>query len=126
MVLVVDDDADVRHTIAELLTNAGYDALTAVDGAEALERLRSASAQLIILDLMMPRMDGIEFRLRQRQDPTLAAIPTVLITAHEPPRDGVIPLEPAACVRKPFDVGTLLAVVRRFVGDQPATGRRTH
>jgi signal transduction histidine kinase len=126
VVLVVDDDADIRQTIAETLTNAGYETLTAVDGAEALERLRSASAQLIILDLMMPRMDGIEFRLRQREDPALAAIPTVLVTAFDPPRDGLIPLEPAACVRKPVDIDALLDLVRRFVDGQSEDVAQTH
>lgn len=84
-----------------------------------------APAQLIILDLM-PRMEGIEFRLRQREDPSLAAIPTVLVTAVDPLRVQAVQLERAACVRKPLDTRDLLALVRRLVGERAEPSERTH
>ncbi len=118
LVLVVDDDPDIREALAETLTGLGYRVVCAGDGLEALERLRSHGAELIILDLMMPRMDGIEFRMRQREDPTLAQIPTVVITAFDPLQERIVPLEPQACIRKPLHVGELVSVIRRLVRPQ--------
>jgi signal transduction histidine kinase len=121
IVLIVDDDPDIRHTLSEALTDAGYRVGTAGDGAEALDLLRSHSPELIILDLMMPRMDGIEFRARQLDDPRLARIPTLVITAFDPLRERIVPMEPDACIRKPVQVGELLGLVRRMVEERGAS-----
>src|SRR5262249_39532313 len=81
-VLIVDDDDDLRAAIAEVLVEDGYDVGHAGNGAEALNYLHTQPRpDLILLDLMMPVMDGREFRCEQRRDPRLADIPVVVLTA---------------------------------------------
>jgi CheY-like chemotaxis protein len=112
-VLVVDDDQELRDILGVLLTNEGYDMLGCVDGVDALQRLKSgARPALILLDLMMPRMDGRRFRELQRQEPALAAIPTVLMTASRNV-DG-IPAD--AVIFKPLEFDQLLDIVRHHCG----------
>src|SRR6476661_1385409 len=87
LVLVVEDDDDTRDSLQELLGNEGYAVLAAANGAAALSLLRAAPrartppCDLVILDLMMPVMNGWDFRARQRADPTLAGIPVLLMSA---------------------------------------------
>jgi signal transduction histidine kinase/CheY-like chemotaxis protein len=119
-VLLVDDDIAIRMTLSEALAAAGYHVLTAADGVEALERLRVAPAELVILDLMMPRMDGVEFRAQQRRDPSLARIPTVVITAFDRLQEKIGELAPEACLKKPLRMDELLEVVRGLVDPSPA------
>jgi CheY-like chemotaxis protein len=80
--LVVDDDPDIRDALVELLEDEGYRAVSASNGQEALVYLGSREAPcVILLDLMMPVMDGWEFRRRQQNDPRWSQIPVVVITA---------------------------------------------
>ena len=81
--MVVDDDHDIRESFASLLTDAGMEVTVAQNGREALAVLRSSDPPpcLIFLDLMMPVMDGFEFRQEQCRDPGLATIPVIVITA---------------------------------------------
>jgi CheY-like chemotaxis protein len=84
MVLVVDDDEAIRESLSELLGDEGYRVQTAANGAEALSLLRPPSQLrpcVILLDLMMPIMNGQEFYAEQQRDPTLATIPIVVISA---------------------------------------------
>jgi CheY-like chemotaxis protein len=82
-VLLVEDHADLREAMAELLEASDYTVVTAADGDEALGRLRGGIAPcLIVLDLDMPRKDGREFRSEQTHDATLAPIPTIICSAH--------------------------------------------
>jgi CheY-like chemotaxis protein len=83
-VLVVEDDPDIRATLCEALTDHGYSAVGVSNGAEALEYLRGDHERpcLILLDLMMPVMDGQTFRAEQRADPDLAAIPVIVVSAY--------------------------------------------
>jgi CheY-like chemotaxis protein len=109
LILVVDDDPDIRLTLSEVLENAGYCVASAANGEEALQFLRSSGVPcLILLDLMMPRMDGYQFRAEQRKDPALATIPVVILTAGASQPDE---LEAVAVFRKPFNVDRLVAVV---------------
>ena len=81
-ILVVDDDADIRDSVAEVLEDAGYRVQQAANGREALDYLQaSAYPCIILLDLMMPVMDGPQFRAAQQSKPTLAGIPVVVISA---------------------------------------------
>jgi CheY-like chemotaxis protein len=113
MILVVDDDADIRDTLSEVLRNAGMVVVTAADGLEALRILRGGlSPCLVLLDLMMPIMDGYEFLEVQRSDPALARIPTAVITAGfavDSTRTGDAPL-----VRKPVGLKRLMAIIDRY------------
>src|SRR5439155_12456386 len=80
-VLVVEDDTDGRETLAELLEAEGYPVARAANGRQALDYLQRAGPPgLILLDLLMPVMDGYQFRQRQRQDPVLASIPIAVVS----------------------------------------------
>ena len=81
-ILLVEDHADLREAMTGLLEAFGYEVVTAVDGCEALDRLRRGTApSLIVLDLEMPRKDGWQFRCEQTRDPKLAMIPTIVSSA---------------------------------------------
>jgi CheY-like chemotaxis protein len=83
LLLVVDDDPGIRESLADLLHDEGYTVMTAVNGKDALARLRASTATpcVILLDLMMPVMSGPEFYDELRNDPSLADIPIVVISA---------------------------------------------
>lgn len=83
IVLVVDDDNDIRTTLGEVLEREGYLVLEARDGEEALCRARGITGRVVaIVDLMMPGMDGHELIGRMRADEALSSMPIVVITAH--------------------------------------------
>ena len=112
-ILVIDDDQDIRDTLSELLRDEGYEVLRAAHGAEALGALRAGSrAHLILLDLMMPVMDGWKFREEQRKDPSLATIPVVVISATGKD-DKVSTLGAAQFLKKPIHLEQLLDAVER-------------
>jgi CheY-like chemotaxis protein len=115
MILVVDDDADIRESLEVLLQLHGYRVALAGDGVEALAWLRGgAHPCLILLDLMMPRMNGVQLRHELAADPQLAGIPIVVITgAGAYAQAKAVELD-AQILRKPFDLRTLLATVQRF------------
>ncbi len=110
-VMVIDDEPDLRDSICDLLAAEDFDLICAEDGEAALGRLRGDGAKpdVILLDLMMPRMDGWGFREAQRKDPRLASIPVVVMTAsrHHPPIDA------DEILYKPVDPEHLLAAVNR-------------
>jgi CheY-like chemotaxis protein len=113
LVLVVDDDPDIRETMLFVLENAGYQVTTAANGAEALALLRAqASPCLILLDLMMPVMNGWQFLLEQTRDPRLADIPVVVISgagAQVLRVNGV-----AGALQKPVELDEVLSTVRTY------------
>ena len=111
-ILVVDDDFDLRESLALLLALKGYEVMTACDGREALQTLQGGPRPcLIVLDLMMPDMDGFQFRRALLEDPTLAKIPVVLCSGHPTAPHVAQQLSVVACFEKPFDVQLLLNVV---------------
>jgi len=121
-VLVVEDDRDVRQAIAEVLSDCEYKALHASNGAEALERLRTAPVQpcVILLDIMMPTMDGWQFRAAQRSDPSVKDIPVVILTAHADADTAAEQMDAAGFLMKPVALDLLLGIVERFCAvDQP-------
>jgi two-component system response regulator MprA len=111
-VLVVDDDTEVREMMAEWLTLEGFEATVACDGHDALEKLRNGAPRphVIVLDLMMPRMDGWTFRRLQHADPALSGIPVVIMSAA--PREQLEKVDAAAVVPKPCDYDRLLSALR--------------
>jgi two-component system, chemotaxis family, chemotaxis protein CheY len=114
-ILLVEDDLDVREALVEALGDRGYTVDTAVDGLQALERLRGgARPGVILLDLMMPRMDGVEFRMAQRADPLLAHLPVVVLSADVRMEEKARALDVQGAVRKPIDMVQLCAAIERL------------
>ncbi|HKQ71254.1 MAG TPA: response regulator [Polyangiaceae bacterium] len=108
-ILLVDDDRDVSEALSTVLIDEGYDVATAYNGHEALAYLKSHTPlpRLILLDVMMPVMDGYEFRIEQRRDPALADIPVLVLTAGSM-GERIAELGVAAHLRKPIDLERLL------------------
>jgi len=113
-VLVVEDEPDIRALIVHHLTEAGFRCRTAADGPEALARLRASAPDLVVLDLMLPGIDGLELTRRLRAEPAWAALPIIMLTAKADEVDRVVGLELGAddYVAKPFSPKELLARVR--------------
>jgi len=112
---VVEDDRAIRETVVDLLKEEGFPNVSAVrHGREALEYLEKAGElpALILLDLMMPVMDGWEFRRVQQADPVLASVPTIVLSALDQTR--AVDLKPAAFLKKPLDFDRLLQLVRDY------------
>ena len=115
-VLVVDDDTQIRETIIEVLEEAGYVAVGARDGLEALQQLRDPADRwcVVLLDLMMPNMDGRTFRAEQLQDPALSPIPVVVVSAMNDVGQAAEELGVAAHLTKPLPLAALVEIVNRF------------
>jgi CheY-like chemotaxis protein len=115
-ILVVDDDAGIREALTDILEDEGYSVSSAPDGLAALEILRSQQMRprLVLLDLMMPRMNGWQFRAEQRQDPDLAAIPVVVISAGGSTREQTQVLDVAEYLPKPIAFDQLFGIVERY------------
>ncbi|MGH3369578.1 MAG: response regulator, partial [Nocardioidaceae bacterium] len=113
-VLVVEDEADIRNLIVHHLTRDGFRCRTAVSGPEALQRVRAGTPDLIVLDLMLPDMDGLEVCRRLRHEPASAAVPIIMLTAKADEVDRVVGLEMGAddYVVKPFSPRELVARIR--------------
>jgi two-component system, chemotaxis family, chemotaxis protein CheY len=118
-ILIVEDDPDVRASLVEVLEDEGYLVATAGDGAEALDYLRGASSNLpclILLDMMMPRMDGFQFRAEQSSDRVLSRIPVAVVTADEQAGKRASALGVNGFLRKPVQLTDLLALVEKLAG----------
>jgi CheY-like chemotaxis protein len=119
-VLVVEDDADMRALLASLLPLEGFHTVTAEDGLEGLHLLRALRHQapmtpcLVLLDLKMPRLGGMEFRRAQLKDPTVAGVPVAVMSGASDAESRARALGAVATVMKPIDVESLLAVVRTY------------
>jgi CheY-like chemotaxis protein len=119
-ILVVEDDPDTREMLATLLDTAGFHAVTAEDGLEALHMLRTVRHRapdipcLILLDLQMPRLSGGEFRRAQLGDPTVATVPVAVMSGATDVEQRGQALGAVATVSKPIDIDLLLDVVRRY------------
>jgi signal transduction histidine kinase len=112
--LLVDDDAELRASLSEMLREEGYDVALASNGSEALDRLREPPApDLILLDLMMPVKDGWQFRVEQRRDPSISAIPVLAMSADDTPKAAAIDAD--LYIKKPFEGSALLRSIRRII-----------
>jgi CheY-like chemotaxis protein len=123
-ILVVDDDAEARELLADFLSQLGHTIETAHNGAEALSRLEVFPAELVVTDLEMPGMSGLELIavLHER----VPSCPTLLVTARA---DRVLPwslagdeAQGSACLLKPLDLDALASVVERLTDGTHACG----
>jgi two-component system, chemotaxis family, chemotaxis protein CheY len=113
-VLVVDDDPDILEALSEILEAEGFEIRRARNGKEALDRLEPDAPQLILLDLMMPVMDGWEFAQRMRQrPPEIARIPIIVLSADRNVGSKASDLGAVGHLAKPFELNDLLELVRR-------------
>lgn len=117
-ILVVDDDPDIVDMLREALESAGHRVVTARDGLEGLERLRTVQPSLILLDMRMPRMDGWEFARAARERGNTA--PVVVITAAGDARAWAKEIAAESYIAKPFTISQLLGVVDKLGPQRPS------
>lgn len=124
LVLVIDDDEALRLALADALDAEGYRVWTARNGSHALEMLEQCAElpQLILLDLSMPGMGGVEFRQRQLQLPHLAPIPTYIFTAAGNLVETALEVPLTGLLRKPLSLDELLRVLQRHCGPRSEIG----
>ena len=114
-ILVVDDDPDVRDAVADVLADEGYGVTGVGSGREALQHLQQhMRPSLILLDMMMPEMDGWLLRQELKKSPDLASIPIVILSAHGDVRDAALALGAVDYLRKPLSVDSLLEIAERY------------
>jgi CheY-like chemotaxis protein len=115
-ILLVEDDEDIRDVVADILEQNGYHVERAIDGAEALDKLRAAAVppKVIFLDLLMPVMDGAAFRAEQMRDPKLAAIPVVVMSALADGPTRAAALSPAEYLGKPIHSRELVVMAEKM------------
>ncbi|MEN9545623.1 MAG: hypothetical protein RLZZ34_102 [Verrucomicrobiota bacterium] len=116
-ILVVDDEPDALEVLGFNLKNAGYEVTTADDGDAALKKARQQLPDLILLDLMLPEVDGLEVCKLLRRDPATSAIPIIMVTAKAAEIDRVVGLELGAddYVTKPFSPRELILRIRNLL-----------
>ena len=118
--LIVEDDPEIRELVRQLLSTAGFYAVGAQDGLEALHLLRSVRHRepqapcLVLLDLMMPRLGGDEFRRAQLGDPTVANVPIAVMSGASDLEQRAKAMGAVATLAKPLNVDVLIEVVRRY------------
>src|SRR2546428_6301155 len=113
-VLVVEDEPDIRRLVVLHLEREGFRCRTATTGSDALREVKAAVPDLVVLDLMLPEVDGLEVCRRLRRDTSTAAIPIIMLTAKSDEVDRIVGLEIGAddYVGKPFSPKELVARVR--------------
>ncbi|MFC1568461.1 response regulator transcription factor [Candidatus Margulisiibacteriota bacterium] len=116
-ILVVDDEPDVSSLLTLLLKSKGYDVIVARDGQEALEKARREKPDLILLDIMLPRMDGYKVARMLKFDENFSHIPIVMLTAKIQDKDKKVGMEMGAddYVTKPFDTVNLLSKIQEIL-----------
>ncbi len=115
-IMVVDDDVDLRECLGECLLDEGYEVVCVDSGQQALDWLHRSPTQLpqlILLDLMMPRMNGWQFRREQLDEPDLAGIPVIVMTASRNLREN--PVEADLILFKPVTLDDLLGQITRLL-----------
>ncbi|MDB4965803.1 MAG: Response regulator [Myxococcales bacterium] len=121
-VMVVDDDADIRDSIGDILELRGYRVARVSNGREALDRLRDGTRPcVILLDLMMPVLSGWEFRAEQTKDEALKALPVVIISGDGSTDQKAADVGVSEYLRKPLELSAILEVVRRHCGGRGRT-----
>lgn len=121
--LIVEDNDDLRSLLQDVLDDAGFEVAAVGNGAEALEMAGDWRPDAIVLDLMMPVMDGAAFLRERRQVPGLASVPVLVLTAHPYHYRVLDGLNPTAVLRKPYDVDELIAAVQALCAGETGRGQ---
>ena len=112
LILVVDDEFSIAEVLEAVLVDAGHEVVTAINGQQALERLRDRPPNLVLLDFMMPRVDGPGMLKAMREDPTYRDIPAVVMSSL--PEGAIVYAAKgmySAFLRKPFKIHDVVDVV---------------
>jgi CheY-like chemotaxis protein len=119
-VLVVEDDLDIRDAVVEILQDEGYDVSAAADGRQALDLLETLAPlpDIILLDLMMPVMNGFQFREEQLKKPALARVPVLIVTADAHAMAKAEALQAAGFIQKPLKIQPLLDTIERVLSQE--------
>ena len=117
-ILVADDEEDLRELVSYRLSRSGYEVVEAVDGQEAFELATERTPDLMVLDVMMPRLDGYELTRRVREEDSLRSVPVILLTARSQETDVSRGFDVGAddYLKKPFNPDELVARVRAVLG----------
>ena len=115
-ILVVDDDPVIRLLTEQILSAAGHQVQAVSSGAECLEVLRSTPPELVLLDVMMPGMSGVDVLREIRQSPEIAAIPVIMLSASMTSEKILEEDQPNGYVEKPFKSEQLLSEIERVLG----------
>ena len=120
-VLVVEDEETMLHNLADKLRAEGFTVDTAIEGEEGLRKIRKGKPDLIILDIMLPGLDGLSICRMVRHDPSTSHIPIIMLTARGTEVDKIVGLESGAddYIVKPFGLGEFLARVRAVMRRAP-------
>jgi len=123
VILVVDDDVEIRETVRSLLLDEGYAVREACDGAQAIEALRALGDEpcLVLLDMMMPVMDGEAFLRVLRETNQLDDLPVLILSATKPTHAASAGAR--MCLHKPIDMDVLLRAIRTLCEDHPSLAR---
>ena len=123
--LIVEDDRDIVALFRHVLDIAGYHTEIVLDGLEAMQRLESSHPNIVLLDLQLPRMSGVDILTRMRADERMSTIPVVVITAYAPYANS-LPVEPDLLLLKPVDINQLSRLVQRLQATQGGLQGPTH
>ena len=120
-ILVIDDDCQIRDTLATVLSLFSYDVVTAMDGQAGLEKLKSDhSFDLILLDLMMPNMTGFEFREKQLEIEALRFIPTIVMSSLPEVKEIAKKMQTKSFLNKPLDLDSLIMAISTAIASEKA------
>lgn len=123
--LIVEDDRDIVALFRHVLDIAGYHTEIVLDGREAMQRLEASHPNIVLLDLQLPGMSGVEILTRMRANERMSTIPVVVITAYAPYAES-LPVEPDLLLLKPVDINQLSSLVQRLQATQGGMQGPTH
>ena len=114
-VLVVEDDDEARKLVEDLLISEGFDVITAANGAEALRMLKTMTPDLLVLDLLLPWVNGVEVLSTMRETPVLTRVPVLVTTGSSTQEADLAPFAPVLILRKPLETESVVNAVRTLL-----------